>query len=116
VKQVFGIKIMIKNPAYFAKPGMPADADVDVLVDDKEKTANAQQDYLQPTDADLPKEGEVREQKINTADIAPLKPGEKREIHTTITHVERVGDDAGQSAIPQADKKRAELFSGDGHN
>ncbi len=30
VKQVFGIKIMIENPDNFAKPGMPADADIDV--------------------------------------------------------------------------------------
>lgn len=30
VKQVFGIKIMIDNPDNFAKPGMPADADIDV--------------------------------------------------------------------------------------
>jgi len=29
VKQVFGIKIMIDNPANYAKPGMPADADID---------------------------------------------------------------------------------------
>jgi HlyD family secretion protein len=30
VKQVFGIKIMIDNPQNYAKPGMPADADIDV--------------------------------------------------------------------------------------
>jgi HlyD family secretion protein len=30
VKQVFGIKIMIENPDNYAKPGMPADADIDV--------------------------------------------------------------------------------------
>jgi HlyD family secretion protein len=30
VKQVFGIKIMIDNPENFAKPGMPADADIDI--------------------------------------------------------------------------------------
>lgn len=30
VKQVFGIKIMIDNPDNYAKPGMPADADIDV--------------------------------------------------------------------------------------
>jgi HlyD family secretion protein len=30
VKQVFGIKIMIDNPANYAKPGMPADADIDI--------------------------------------------------------------------------------------
>jgi HlyD family secretion protein len=29
VKQVFGIKLLIKNPRHFAKPGMPADADID---------------------------------------------------------------------------------------
>jgi HlyD family secretion protein len=33
VKQVFGIKIMIDNPANYAKPGMPADADVDIRDD-----------------------------------------------------------------------------------
>ncbi|MFN8551345.1 MAG: efflux RND transporter periplasmic adaptor subunit [Candidatus Obscuribacterales bacterium] len=30
VKQVFGIKILIDNPDNFAKPGMPADADIDI--------------------------------------------------------------------------------------
>jgi HlyD family secretion protein len=30
IKEVFGIKILIDNPANFAKPGMPADADIDV--------------------------------------------------------------------------------------
>jgi HlyD family secretion protein len=30
VKQVFGIKIMIDNPDKYAKPGMPADADIDI--------------------------------------------------------------------------------------
>jgi HlyD family secretion protein len=30
VKQVFGIKIMIDNPNNYAKPGMPADADIDI--------------------------------------------------------------------------------------
>ena len=30
VKQVFGIKILIDNPANYAKPGMPADADIDL--------------------------------------------------------------------------------------
>ena len=30
VKQVFGIKILIDNPANYAKPGMPADADIDI--------------------------------------------------------------------------------------
>ncbi len=30
VKQVFGIKILIDNPSNYAKPGMPADADIDV--------------------------------------------------------------------------------------
>ena len=30
VKQVFGIKILIDNPSNYAKPGMPADADVDI--------------------------------------------------------------------------------------
>lgn len=33
VKQVFGIKIMIDNPANYAKPGMPADADIDIRED-----------------------------------------------------------------------------------
>ncbi|MBU6451703.1 MAG: efflux RND transporter periplasmic adaptor subunit [Cyanobacteria bacterium REEB67] len=33
VKQVFGIKILIENPAYYAKPGMPADADIDIATD-----------------------------------------------------------------------------------
>lgn len=33
VKQVFGIKIMIDNPANYAKPGMPADADIDISAD-----------------------------------------------------------------------------------
>ncbi|HEY9732205.1 MAG TPA: efflux RND transporter periplasmic adaptor subunit [Drouetiella sp.] len=30
VKQVFGIKILIDNPDHYAKPGMPADADIDI--------------------------------------------------------------------------------------
>lgn len=30
VKQVFGIKVMIDNPSNYAKPGMPADCDVDI--------------------------------------------------------------------------------------
>jgi HlyD family secretion protein len=30
VKQVFGIKILIDNPDNYAKPGMPADADIDI--------------------------------------------------------------------------------------
>ncbi|MBD2207734.1 HlyD family secretion protein [Calothrix sp. FACHB-1219] len=30
VKQVFGVKITIDNPAGFAKPGMPADAEIDL--------------------------------------------------------------------------------------
>lgn len=30
VKQVFGVKIQIDNPDNYAKPGMPADADIDV--------------------------------------------------------------------------------------
>lgn len=30
VKQVFGIKILIDNPSNYAKPGMPADADIDI--------------------------------------------------------------------------------------
>jgi HlyD family secretion protein len=33
VKQVFGIKILIDNPANYAKPGMPADADIDISPD-----------------------------------------------------------------------------------
>ncbi len=33
VKQVFGIKIKIDNPEYYAKPGMPADADIHVSDD-----------------------------------------------------------------------------------
>jgi len=33
VKQVFGIKIKIDNPANYAKPGMPADADIDIRKD-----------------------------------------------------------------------------------
>jgi HlyD family secretion protein len=33
VKQVFGIKIMIDNPNNYAKPGMPADADIDISAD-----------------------------------------------------------------------------------
>jgi HlyD family secretion protein len=33
VKQVFGIKIIIDNPANYAKPGMPADADIDIRQD-----------------------------------------------------------------------------------
>jgi len=37
VKQVFGIKIMIDNPANFAKPGMPADADIDIRGKSEEK-------------------------------------------------------------------------------
>lgn len=31
VKQVFGVKISIDNPAGLAKPGMPADAEIDIL-------------------------------------------------------------------------------------
>ncbi len=30
IKQVFGIKIQIDNPSNYAKPGMPADADIDI--------------------------------------------------------------------------------------
>lgn len=30
IKQVFGIKILIDNPSNYAKPGMPADADIDI--------------------------------------------------------------------------------------
>lgn len=33
VKQVFGIKIKIDNPEYYAKPGMPADADIHISDD-----------------------------------------------------------------------------------
>ena len=33
VKQVFGVKVQIDNPDNFAKPGMPADADIDVRAD-----------------------------------------------------------------------------------
>jgi HlyD family secretion protein len=33
VKQVFGIKILIDNPSNYAKPGMPADADIDIQPD-----------------------------------------------------------------------------------
>jgi len=33
VKQVFGIKILIDNPSNYAKPGMPADADIDISAD-----------------------------------------------------------------------------------
>jgi HlyD family secretion protein len=33
VKQVFGIQIWIDNPANYAKPGMPADADIDITKD-----------------------------------------------------------------------------------
>ena len=36
VKQVFGIKVMIDNPANYAKPGMPADADIDIRKDSGE--------------------------------------------------------------------------------
>ncbi|HEY9719407.1 MAG TPA: HlyD family efflux transporter periplasmic adaptor subunit [Trichormus sp.] len=37
VKQVFGIKIMIDNPSNYAKPGMPADADIDIQSQAQEK-------------------------------------------------------------------------------
>jgi HlyD family secretion protein len=30
---VFGIKILIDNPSNYAKPGMPADADIDISAD-----------------------------------------------------------------------------------
>ena len=30
VKQVFGVKVQIDNPSNYAKPGMPADADIDI--------------------------------------------------------------------------------------
>ncbi len=33
VKQVFGIKILIDNPLNYAKPGMPADADIDITAE-----------------------------------------------------------------------------------
>ncbi len=39
VKQVFGIKIMIDNPDNFAKPGMPADADIDISPKSGEKNS-----------------------------------------------------------------------------
>jgi len=38
VKQVFGIKIQINNPSNYAKPGMPADADVDIMQDSGAKS------------------------------------------------------------------------------
>ncbi|HEY9777759.1 MAG TPA: efflux RND transporter periplasmic adaptor subunit [Planktothrix sp.] len=33
VKQVFGVKVQINNPNNYAKPGMPADADIDTTAD-----------------------------------------------------------------------------------
>lgn len=39
IKQVFGIKIMIDNPDNFAKPGMPADADIDISPKSGEKNS-----------------------------------------------------------------------------
>jgi HlyD family secretion protein len=39
VKQVFGIKIMIDNPDNYAKPGMPADADIDISPSSGEKNS-----------------------------------------------------------------------------
>jgi HlyD family secretion protein len=39
VKQVFGIKIMINSPDNFAKPGMPADADIDVRHNNGDKSS-----------------------------------------------------------------------------
>ncbi|CAN5149953.1 HlyD family efflux transporter periplasmic adaptor subunit [soil metagenome] len=39
VKQVFGVKIMIDNPDNYAKPGMPADADIDVSPDSGAKNS-----------------------------------------------------------------------------
>jgi HlyD family secretion protein len=39
VKQVFGIKILIDNPENYAKPGMPADADIDISSDSGAKNS-----------------------------------------------------------------------------
>jgi HlyD family secretion protein len=39
VKQVFGIKILIDNPSNYAKPGMPADADIDISRDSGAKNS-----------------------------------------------------------------------------
>ena len=39
VKQVFGIKIQIDNPGDYAKPGMPADADIDVRGSNDDRSA-----------------------------------------------------------------------------
>jgi HlyD family secretion protein len=39
VKQVFGIKILIDNPSNYAKPGMPADADIDITASSGEKNS-----------------------------------------------------------------------------
>jgi len=42
VKQVFGIKIQIDNPDNYAKPGMPADADIDIRPDSGAEEARQQ--------------------------------------------------------------------------
>ena len=42
VKQVFGIKVQIDNPSNYAKPGMPADADIDIRPDSGAEEARQQ--------------------------------------------------------------------------
>jgi hypothetical protein len=44
VKQVFGIKVQIDDPSNYAKPGMPADADIDISPDSGAKEAEHAQE------------------------------------------------------------------------
>lgn len=50
VKQVFGIKVQIDNPKNYAKPGMPADADIDIGSGSGDQTTR-HPDYGNPSNA-----------------------------------------------------------------
>ncbi|MBW4563546.1 MAG: efflux RND transporter periplasmic adaptor subunit [Mojavia pulchra JT2-VF2] len=45
VKQVFGVKITIDNPAGLAKPGMPADAEINITEEEVSKQAEEQLNF-----------------------------------------------------------------------
>lgn len=47
IKQVFGIKVQIDNPQNYAKPGMPADADIDIRQDSGGTTEEGKEKYSQ---------------------------------------------------------------------
>lgn len=75
VKQVFGLKIQIDNPDNYAKPGMPADADIDV----GQESGKTKEDFGQANNGERYKES-------RTTQSIDENGNSKTETRTTTTN------------------------------